>query len=40
MKYFVLSYYLLKVGITEVTIFSNSFVSWSQIPISCDQRHL
>lgn len=35
-----LSYYLLEVGITEITFFSNSFVTWSQILISCDQRHL
>lgn len=40
MNYFVLSYYLLDVGATETTIFSVSFVTWSQIPISCDQRHL
>lgn len=40
MKYFVLSYYPLEVAITETTIFSNSFVTWSQISMSCDQRHL
>lgn len=40
MKYFVVSYYPLEVGITETTILSNSFVTWSHIPVSCDQRHL
>lgn len=40
MKYFVFKYYLLGVEITETTIFSNSFVTWSQIPVFCDQRHL